>query len=194
MKFDVVLACVGGQGGLSVASIIAQAALEEGFFVKQTEVHGMSQRGGAVVANLRLSDRPVASPLIPQGGASLLLSMEPLEALRHLSYLGAEGTLITATMPVVNIPDYPDVQQLLDRIRSFPRSLLVEAEPLARQAGSAAAGNVVMAGAASHLLPIRPELLQRSVERFFGRKGARVVEMNMRAFSAGKQAFEQHGA
>src|SRR5512144_1043080 len=142
MKYDIILAGVGGQGVLSVSGVIGSAARSQGLFVKLSEVHGMSQRGGGVVANLRLSDKPIASDLIPQGGASMILSMEPLESLRYLNYLSPEGVLITSTEPVFNIPDYPNLDELVAKIRSLPRTILVASETLARQAGSARATNM----------------------------------------------------
>lgn len=190
MKYDIVLAGVGGQGVLSVSAIIARSAIKEGLFVKQSEVHGMAQRGGAVLAHLRLSDSPVASDLIPKGGASMILSMEPLESLRYLAYLGASGTVITSTEPVENIADYPRMEQILGAIRSLPRSATIEAERLARESGSAQAINMVLAGAASPLLPIKVETMRESIREIFGRKGEKVVETNLRAFEAGRQAAE----
>jgi indolepyruvate ferredoxin oxidoreductase beta subunit len=188
MKFDIILAGVGGQGVLSVSAIIASSAMKEGLAVKQSEVHGMSQRGGAVLANLRLSDRPIASDLIPRGSAAMILSMEPLESLRYLEFLSAGGTVITATNPVTNIPDYPPLDELLGRIRSLPRSLAVDAETLARRAGSARATNMVMVGAASPVLPVSFETLEHFVKAIFATKGAKVVETNLKALHAGRAA------
>lgn len=190
MKYDIGLAGVGGQGVLSVSAIIARSAMKEGLFVKQSEVHGMAQRGGAVLAHLRLSDSPVASDLIPKGGASMILSMEPLESLRYLAYLGASGTVITSTEPVENIADYPRMEKILGAIRSLPRSATINAERLARESGSAQAINMVLAGAASPLLPIQVETMRESIRELFGRKGEKVVETNLRAFEAGRQAAE----
>ena len=188
MKYDIILAGVGGQGVLSVSAIIASSAMKEGLAVKQSEVHGMSQRGGAVLANLRLSDKPVASDLIPLGSASMILSMEPLESLRYLKYLSTEGSVISAVDPVRNIPDYPDLDTILAAIRSLPRATLVEAERLARQAGSARATNMVIVGAASHRLPVRVATMEQFIEKLFEGKGAQVVETNLRAFRAGREA------
>src|SRR5512135_3528743 len=133
MKYDIILAGVGGQGVLSVSAIIASGAMQEGLAVKQSEVHGMSQRGGAVLANLRIGDAPIASDMIPLGSASMILSMEPLESLRYLKYLSPQGTIITSVDPVRNIPDYPDLEGLLNTIRSIPAAVLVESERLARE-------------------------------------------------------------
>ncbi len=191
MNFDIVLAGVGGQGVLSLSGIIASGAMKEGLFVKQSEVHGMSQRGGAVLANLRLSDKPIASDLIPRGRAAMILSMEPLESLRYVSYLSTEGTLITSTMPMVNIPNYPDLEELLGQIRGIPQAILVDSDRLAKSAGSARAANMVMVGAASHLLPVKVETMKHYIETVFKKKGEKINETNLKAFSAGREAFEQ---
>jgi indolepyruvate ferredoxin oxidoreductase beta subunit len=156
--------------------------------VKQSEVHGMSQRGGAVLANLRLSDRPIASDLIPRGSAAMILSMEPLESLRYLEFLAEDGTVITATNPVANIPDYPPLDEVLERVRSLPHTVTVDAESLARKAGSARATNMVMVGAASPLLPVAFETIEHFVQTIFASKGARVVETNLKALHAGRAA------
>jgi indolepyruvate ferredoxin oxidoreductase beta subunit len=188
MKFDIILAGVGGQGVLSVSAIIASSAMKEGLAVKQSEVHGMSQRGGAVLANLRLSDRPIASDLIPRGSAALILSMEPLESLRYLEFLSEGGTVITATNPVANIPDYPPLDDVLARVRSLPRAVAIDAETLARKAGSARATNMVMVGAASPLLPVAFDTIEHFVKTIFAAKGPKVVETNLKALHAGRAA------
>ncbi len=188
MKYDIILAGVGGQGVLSVSAIIASSAMKEGLHVKQSEVHGMSQRGGAVLANLRLSDQPIASDLIPLGGASMVLSMEPLESLRYLQYLNPAGAIITASDPMVNIPDYPALEGLLASIRTLPNAALVDAEQLAREAGSARATNMVMVGAASHRLPVKVDTIEHFIESLFARKGEKVVQTNLKAFRAGREA------
>jgi indolepyruvate ferredoxin oxidoreductase beta subunit len=188
MKYDIVLAGVGGQGVLSVSAIIASSAMKEGLQVKQSEVHGMSQRGGAVVANLRLSDQPIASDLIPLGSASMILSMEPLESLRYLRYLDPAGVIITSSDPLVNIPDYPQLDGLLASIQTLPNAVLIEAERLSREAGSARATNMVMVGAASHHLPVEVATIEHFIESVFARKGERVVTTNLKAFLAGREA------
>jgi indolepyruvate ferredoxin oxidoreductase beta subunit len=188
MTFDIILAGVGGQGVLSVSAIIASSAMKEGLAVKQSEVHGMSQRGGEVLANLRIADHPIASDLIPRGTAALLLSMEPLESLRYLDYLAPSGTLLTATDPLVNIADYPPIEDVLAQIRRLPHAILVDAEALARQAGSARATNMVIVGAASSLLPVTFETLEHFVRTLFAAKGEKVVETNLKALHAGRAA------
>ena len=187
MKFDIILAGVGGQGVLSLSSIIATAALDEGLHVKQSEVHGMAQRGGAVTAHLRLSDRPIESDLVPLGTASLILSLEPLESLRYLEFLGPDGAVVTATQPVSNIDDYPALDELTAAIRRLPRAVLVDAAGIARHAGLPQATNMVMAGAASGLLPIRVSTIERALRTRFARKGATVIDQNLAAFRAGQE-------
>jgi indolepyruvate ferredoxin oxidoreductase beta subunit len=189
VKIDVVVAGVGGQGVLSIAVILTEAARREGLTVKQSEVHGMAQRGGAVQAGLRFSDEPVASDLISRGGAGLILGMEPIEALRYLEYLTPGGRLITAADPLQNIPAYPPLEQVHDRVRSVPGSVLIEAGRLAREAGSMRAANVVMIGAASALLPLPAATIEACISEGFAARGERVVETNLKAFRAGCDAI-----
>jgi len=184
---------VGGQGVLSMAAIIGRAAIAGEYFARQSEVHGMAQRGGGVQAHLRLSGRPIASDLISRGGAHLVLSMEPLEGLRYLSYLAPDGALITAAEPVVNIPDYPPLADLHERIRRIPGATLLEAGRLAAEAGDPLALNAVMVGAASARLPMSVETLEGAVREIFAAKGAAVIELNLAAFRAGRAAVECDG-
>lgn len=188
MKCDIVLAGVGGQGVLSISAIIAWSAMQAGLQVKQSEVHGMSQRGGAVQAHLRISDEPIASDLIPRGKADLILSMEPMEALRYVDWLDPSGTLVTAARPFENIANYPDLDGIHAAIRKLPRAILVESEKLAREAGSARASNMVLIGAAADLLPIPPEAIADFIKKRFESKGEKVVESNLRAFELGRGA------
>ncbi|OQY29491.1 MAG: indolepyruvate oxidoreductase [Candidatus Cloacimonetes bacterium 4572_55] len=187
MKYDMILAGVGGQGVLSVSVIIASSAMKEGLTVKQAEVHGMSQRGGAVSSNLRLSDQAIASDLIPLGHASMILSMEPMESLRYVQYLSRDSILITATKPVVNITNYPDMDKVLAKIDALPNSIQIDADKLAKQAGSPRATNMVLSGAASHYLPLKIETMENSIRELFGRKGEKVVEINLKAFRLGRE-------
>jgi indolepyruvate ferredoxin oxidoreductase beta subunit len=188
MKKDIILAGVGGQGVLSIAAIIAHAAVAEGYSVRQSEVHGMAQRGGAVLAHLRLSDTEIASDLVPQGGADLIISMEPLEAVRYAAWLSPAGALVTAAEPFVNIGDYPAIEEVLGAVRAFPLARLVEAANLARQAGLPRAVNMVMVGAASPFLPIGNETLENTIAAMFASKDAAVAEANKKAFELGRKA------
>jgi indolepyruvate ferredoxin oxidoreductase, beta subunit len=188
MRYDIVLAGVGGQGVLSMAAIVGNAAVAQGLFAKLSEAHGMAQRGGAVYAHLRLADRPIESDLVPRGWASLILGLEPVESLRYLDYLSPEGTLVTAATPLVNIPDYPEPAAVLERIRSLPRALVIDADRLAREAGDPLAMNTVMVGAATHLLPLPPEAVEAAVSATFALKGSVALAVNRAAFRAGRAA------
>lgn len=189
MKYDIILCGVGGQGGISVSVVIARAAMARGLRVKQSEVHGMSQRGGEVLAHLRLGDREPASPTIPLGGASLVLAFEPLEALRYLPWLSkADGTLVSAIAPLRNMPAYPETERVLAELRALPRAILLDADAIARDAGNVKAANMVLVGAAARYLPIPPESLEAAIVEVFSRKGEAVVEANVKAFRHGRDA------
>ena len=189
MKFDIVLCGVGGQGGISVSVVIARAAMAEGLRVKQSEVHGMSQRGGEVLAHLRLSDTEPASPTIPKGSASLILSFEPLEGLRYLPWLNTEkGVLLSATAPIRNMDTYPETEKVLAELAAVPRAVLLDSDKLAREAGNVKAANMVLVGAAAKYLPLKAESLEGAIRDLFGRKGDAVVEANLKAFEYGRKA------
>lgn len=188
MTYDIILAGVGGQGVLSIATIIARAAMIDGLSVRQSEVHGMSQRGGGVQAHLRIADRDISSDLIPLGGADLILSMEPLESLRYLSYLKPDGMLVTAAEPFVNIGDYPEIETVYTAIRRLGRQRIVKAEELAKEAGNLKSVNMVLIGAASASLPVSEEALAKSVHDTFAKKDPRLVDINMKALRLGENA------
>lgn len=188
MKQDIILAGVGGQGIISIAFVIASAALEEGLEVKQAEVHGMSQRGGAVQSHLRLSRERIWSDLIPRGEADLVLSVEPLEALRYLDFLRPDGIIIAGRTPFVNIPDYPETESVLAGIEAIPRHLVIDSEKPAKEAGSSRTQNMVMLGAASGYLQVSEENLTKFVQVLFARHGENVVTSNLKAFALGKAA------
>ena len=185
---DIIIAGVGGQGILTICGIIGMAALAKGLRVKQSEVHGMAQRGGAVVSHLRLSVQPIASDLIPFGSAHMILSMEPMEALRYLPYARRDAVLITNRNPMRNIVGYPDEKVIEARLKEWPHPVILDAEKLARQAGTARAVNSVMLGAASAFLMIPETDVRAGVERFFERKGRDLVAKNLTAFDLGRAA------
>jgi indolepyruvate ferredoxin oxidoreductase beta subunit len=187
MKCDVILAGVGGQGVLSVAAVIAGAAVNEGLFVRQSEVHGMAQRGGAVLAHLRSSDKAIAGDLVPKGGADIIISMEPLESLRYTAWLGPQGMLVTAAEPFVNIGNYPPQEDVIAAVNGFPFRRVIEAAALAKEAGLAKAVNTVMVGAASPFLPLKAKCLEKSIAAMFASKDAAVIAANIKAFQAGRR-------
>ena len=190
MKRDIILSGVGGQGILSIAAVIGRAALEDGLHIKQAEVHGMSQRGGDVQSNLRISSDKIASDLIPRGAADLIISLEPMEALRYLPYPSDTGWIVTNTAPFVNIPNYPQVDDLLADLKRLPRVILLDVDALAKENNVPRAANVVLLGAASPILDIGIEKIEDGIRRFFGRKGDDVVAMNLKALACGREAAE----
>ena len=186
MKQDIILAGVGGQGILSIATVIGSAALEYGLHLKQAEVHGMSQRGGDVQSNLRLSSEPIHSDLIPRGAADLIVSLEPMEALRYVTYLAPQGWIITNTVPFVNIPDYPAMESVMAELNKLPRVIAIDVDAIAKETGSPRSANMVLLGATAAVLDILdPEKLRDGIRRIFGRKGEDIVAANIKAFDAG---------
>lgn len=188
MKKDIILAGVGGQGILTIAAVIGMAAVESGLYLKQAEVHGMSQRGGAVQSHLRISDAPIASDLIPQGSCDMILSVEPMEALRYLPFLAKDGWIVTSSKPFDNINDYPPEDELFGEIRKIDNHLIIDAFALAGELGSQKVSNMVMLGAASGYLGISAEKLEGALYSLFGHKGEDMVQLNIRALNAGKKS------
>lgn len=185
MKNDIILAGVGGQGILSIAAVIGFGAVENNLFIKQAEVHGMSQRGGDVQSHMRLSDSEISSDLIPYGGADLILSVEPMESLRYLPWLSPNGHLVTSSNPYNNISDYPDPEEVFSEIRKIRNHLIIDAEAIARDIGSVRAANIVMLGAASPYINVPYSSLENAIIKLFGRKGEEVIDLNLRALKAG---------
>lgn len=188
MKTDIVLAGVGGQGILSIATILGAAALRGGLYIKQAEVHGMSQRGGDVQSNLRISDRPIASDLIPLGGADLIVSLEPMEALRYLPYLSQEGWIVTNTVPFVNIENYPEQVAVESELGSHANVVAFDMDSVAKELASPRSSNMVLLGAASPFIEIAAESIEEGIRTVFGAKGDKIVDMNIKAFRAGREA------
>jgi indolepyruvate ferredoxin oxidoreductase beta subunit len=192
MKSDIILSGVGGQGILSIAATIGMAALENNLHLKQAEVHGMSQRGGAVQSHLRISEKEIASDLIPLGKADLIISVEPMESLRYLPYLSAGGWLVTNITPFVNIPDYPDMKEVLSEIEKLSHHIAINADAIARQVKSPRSSNMVMLGAASPFLDIPYESLENGIQKIFSRKGEKIVKLNLEALKAGRTFSLDH--
>ncbi len=185
MKNDIILSGVGGQGILSIAAVIGLAAVENNLFLKQSEVHGMSQRGGDVQSHFRLSDKPVMSDLIPYGKADLIISVEPMESLRYLPWLADTGWIVTSSNPYVNIPDYPPLEDLLTEIRKIRNHIILDADAIAKECGSVKAMNMVILGAASPHINMPFESLCNAIRSLFGRKGEDIINLNLKALDAG---------
>ena len=192
MKKDIILAGVGGQGILTIATIIGDAAAVAGLSLKQAEVHGMSQRGGDVQSNLRLSTEEIYSDLIRQGTADLIISMEPMEALRYVDALDAQGWVVTSSHPYKNIPNYPDEESMMAELKALPRTAILPIEDIAKENSVPKCANAVLLGmAAKHIEILSAEQLRESIKRVFASKGEKVVEMNCRAFDLGLNAVKE---
>jgi indolepyruvate ferredoxin oxidoreductase beta subunit len=192
MKCDIVLAGVGGQGILSIAAIIGYAAMESGLYLKQAEVHGMSQRGGAVQSHLRIADEEIFSDLVPEGRADLIISSEPMESLRYLPFLSPDGWIVTNSTPFVNIPNYPDMEKVRQEIRKQPHYLMFDADTLAKETGNPRGVNMVIAGAASVFIDVPFEKMEAGIRFLFGTKGEDIVRKNLDAINAGRKFAEEN--
>ena len=187
MKSDIVLAGVGGQGILTIATLLGAAALAENLYLKQAEVHGMSQRGGDVQSNLRISSDPINSDLIPLGGADLIVSLEPMEALRYLPFLSKKGWIVTNTEPFVNIDNYPEMEAVMNELGNCPNVVAFNMDELAKEVATARSSNLVLLGAASPFIDIEPSKIEDAIRTVFGPKGDKIVESNIGAFRAGRE-------
>ena len=183
-KKDIILAGVGGQGILSIATVIGWAALDQNLHLKQAEVHGMSQRGGDVQSNLRISDSHIWSDLI--------LSLEPMEALRYLPWLSKEGWIVTNTTPFLNIPNYPEMEKVQHELDSVGRVISLDCDSIAKDVGSPKSANMVLLGASASVMKIIDEdKLREGIAEVFRRKGDKIVEMNIAAFNAGLEVSKK---
>ncbi|MFR9603706.1 MAG: indolepyruvate oxidoreductase subunit beta [Rikenellaceae bacterium] len=190
MKYDIILSGVGGQGILSIAAVIGEAIRTEGLQIKQAEVHGMSQRGGDVQTNLRISSEQIDSDLIALGGADAIISLEPMEALRYIPYLKESGWVVTSSKPFINIPNYPSEEAISAELSKLPNLLTLDVEQIAKDAGVARSANIVLLGAASTILEIKQQDLEDGISRIFARKGQEIVDANINALRIGAEAVK----
>jgi len=188
MKTDIIISGVGGQGILSIAATIGLAAIDHGLYLKQSEVHGMSQRGGAVQSHLRISSEKVISDLIPLGEADMILSVEPLESLRYLPWLSENGWLVTNTKPFVNIDNYPSTESIINEIKKLKHYIAIDADETAHSVSSPKSSNMVILGAASNYIDIPEQSFLIAIEKLFFRKGNNIVNGNIKAFLEGKKS------
>lgn len=185
MKKDIILSGVGGQGIISVAAIIGLTALNKGMYLKQSEVHGMSQRGGDVMSNLRISDKEIYSDLIPHGEADVIISLEPMESLRYLPYLKYDGWLITNTSPYLNIPNYPNLDEVHKEVKKVKNHVLIPADTMAKELGSNKVINMIVLGASAPYLGFTKDEMLNAIKQMFKNKGDEIVALNIQAFEAG---------
>ncbi len=191
MKTNIILAGVGGQGILSIATILGAAALRDDLYLKQAEVHGMSQRGGDVMSCLRISSTPIASDLIPTGAADLIVSLEPMEALRYVQFLSPTGWIVSNTVPFVNIPDYPEINDVINELERRDNVIAFDMDATAKEVATQRSSNMVLLGAASILIDISPEKIENGIRTIFAAKGEKMVESNLAAFRAGRLRAQQ---
>lgn len=191
MRADIILSGVGGQGILSIAAVIGEAAVHQDLYMKQAEVHGMSQRGGDVQSNLRISDKPIFSDLISKGKADLILSLEPMESLRYLPYLAPNGWVVTNSTPLINITNYPEADELKKALDAVPNKVVFDVDKIAKEVGSIRVANMVMLGAATPFLNIAYEEIENGIRRIFERKGSEIVQLNLKALAAGKKIADE---
>ena len=187
MTTNIILAGVGGQGILSIANVIGIAALKDNLYLKQAEVHGMSQRGGDVQSNLRISDSPISSDLIPFGGADIIISLEPIEALRYLSYLGKTGWVVTNINPFININNYPDMKEVMQELEKIDNLVAFDMDKMAKNLGSPRSSNMILLGASSPFLGLPMSLIEEGITKFFETKGEKIVDINLKSFNAGRE-------
>jgi len=187
MKSNIILSGVGGQGILTLASIIDTAALYQNLFVKQSEVHGMSQRGGAVQCHVRISDKEIYSDLIPEGETDLILSAEPMELLRHIPFLKKNGWIITDSSTFENIVNYPDKHDLYKQIKTHYNHIIINAKSCAKDMGNTKVCNMILLGAAAEHLPLEEEKLLRAIRYLFRDKSEKIILKNIDAFKEGQK-------
>jgi indolepyruvate ferredoxin oxidoreductase beta subunit len=191
MKKDIILAGVGGQGILTVAAVIGYAALSSNLYVKQSEVHGMSQRGGDVQSHLRISDKEIASDLIPMGKADMIISLEPMEALRYLPMLAQDGMIITNTTPFINIPNYPDLNDILKILKGIHNSITIDADNIAKELKISRSANMIILGKAINYLDIPFEKFNESIKFMFAKKDENIINANILALKTGYEFNEK---
>ncbi|MFD2516792.1 indolepyruvate oxidoreductase subunit beta [Salinimicrobium flavum] len=190
MKTNIILSGVGGQGILTIAAVLDTAALSQNLFIKQSEVHGMSQRGGAVQSHVRISDKEIFSDLIPEGRADLILSVEPMELLRYLPFLKKDGWLVTDSESFINTPNYPEKNDLFDQIKKHPNHVIVNATEIAKTIGNSKVANIVLLGAASAIIPLPEDSMIEAIKKLFQHKSEKIIRLNLEAFYEGKKVAE----
>lgn len=186
-KCDIVIVGVGGQGVILISEIIGRAALKAGLPVRAAETHGMAQRGGSVINHTRLGC--IYGPMVPEGGADLLVALEPAEALRYGRYLSSGGVALVNTKPVLPTTvttghfRYPDIEEILAPLRGVGRVISMNATEIAERAGNSQTANIVMLGAMSRFMPIEEALI---LDALRDSVPAKYIDVNLKAFEMGK--------
>ncbi len=191
MKTNIILSGVGGQGILTIAAVLDTAALSENLFVKQSEVHGMSQRGGAVQCHVRISDKEIFSDLIPEGKADLILSVEPMELLRYIPFLNKYGWLVTDSLPFINTDNYPEKNDLFEQIKKHPNHVIINATEIAKKLGNSKVANMVLLGAAASIIPLPEKSILEAIKKLFQHKSEKIISLNFEAFNEGKKIAKE---
>jgi indolepyruvate ferredoxin oxidoreductase beta subunit len=191
-KINIILTGVGGQGVITAANILGKAALNEKINVFVSEVHGMAQRGGSVNCSVRMGD--VSGPLVASGTADVILSTEPIEALRYIGYSNKNTKIITDINPVVPYTvsvgeeKYPDIEEVFKELSKYGKLYKIDAVKLSRDAGALITKNIVMLGAlsATNILPFKPEVFLETILENIPKK---FKAMNRKAFDGGLKAI-----
>lgn len=195
MKFDLVIAGVGGQGNIVASQAIAQCAMDAGYNVVNTETKGAAQRGGSVLSHVRLSDREIFSPIVPQGQADILLGFEPLEALRYISILSKNGKYIINTAPVptilanMKIDVYPSQAEILAEVAAKGLDgYLLNATQAAKELGNVLLTNVIMLGAFTAISDILPA--DAILRKLLSMVDGKYHEADSKAFNRGSEIIK----
>src|SRR5665648_310392 len=188
---------IGGQGTIKASTIIGEAAMKKGLNVVKSEVHGMAQRGGTVITELKIGE--AQSPLIEEGGADLLIAFEPTEALRSFNKINSESFVIVNSSSIIpftvslGISEYPELSSVFEELKTKIKNLLIiDAQKIAKEAGSIISENMVLLGAAVAIpnFPVDKKLIIQSIKENLPPKS---VEMNLKAFELGFKEIRKEG-
>lgn len=182
----VIVAGVGGQGAITVSQLILGAAWKSGYYTLQSEVHGMSQRGGSVNAQILFDKKEVTSPVIMEGRGDLLIGLEPLETLRYLNLLDEGAFVISSVSPIKNMMTYPEIGKIIAELKKIPGVLLIDTEKLSVELDNKNAGNMILLGVASKHLPFEDNTWYEVINERFEGKSEVLIKKNIEAFEYGK--------
>ena len=187
MSCKIIVSGVGGQGAITIAQLILGAAFKDNLYALQSEVHGMSQRGGAVNAHVIVSSMEVFSPVVMAGDGDILISLEPLETLRYLPLLKSGAHVIAAMEPVVNMDNYPEREELMGALARIPGVQLIDTETHSRALNAKKSGNIILLGVAARHMGIASARWREALTERFAGKGEAIITKNIEAFECGYQ-------